>query len=265
MELKDRIILASDLRSLKKALHLVKELKPYIGCFEAGVRLGASVGLPRAIKAIKSQGVKVFVDAKVIEIPTYAADVIKSLTKLGANIITLSCFSGPEMLKAAAKAAVREANSRRISSPLLLGVGPLTSQDYCDLVEMGIAHKLNIRNPEELAEAQKDLLRRLTQRLALLSQESGLDGFITPGDQIRTVREYCDPEFQVFATGVRPKWASLGDHKRAVTPYQAFKDGADWIITGDSIMNPPPRIGSRVAAVEKISKEIERALKERGY
>ncbi len=265
MEIRERIILASDLSSLKKTLDLVEELSPYISCFEVGVKLGASVGLPRATRALKAKGVKVFADVKLLDIKTHVADATRSLTKIGADIITLSCFGGPEMLKAAAKAAVWEANSRRIPTPLLLGVGPLTSQDYGDLVEMGIASKLNIRNPEELAEAQNDFLRRLTQRLALLSQESGLDGFITPGDQIRSVREYCDPDFQIFATGVRPRWASLGDHKRPVTPYRAFKDTADGIITGDSVMNPPPEIGSRVTAVEKISEEIKRALKERGY
>jgi len=265
MEIRERIILASDLSSLKKALDLVEELKPFISCFEVGVRLGASVGLPRAIRALKAKRVEVFVDAKIIDIKTYVADAVRSLTKIGADIITLSCFGGSEMLKATAKAAVNEANLRGIPRPLLLGVGPLTSQDYGDLVEMGIANELNIRNPQERAETQNDFLRRLTQRLALLSQENGLDGFIVPGDQIRVVRECCGPDFQIFATGVRPAWASLEDHIRAVTPYLAFKHTADRIINGRSIINPPPEIGSRKAAVEKISEEIERALKERGY
>jgi orotidine-5'-phosphate decarboxylase len=224
MKIRDRIILASDVLSLKEALGLIKELNPYISCFEVGIKLATSVGLPKAIKAMKAKRVEVFADVKLLDIKTHVADATRSLTKIGADIITLSCFGGPEMLKTAAKAAVWEANSRRIPTPLLLGVGPLTSQDYGDLVEMGIATELNIRNPEELAEVQKDFLRRLTQRLALLSQESGLDGFITPGDQIRAIREYCGPDFQIFATGVRPRWAPLGDHKRAVTPYQAFKD-----------------------------------------
>lgn len=262
MKIRNRIILASDLSSLKKALDLVEELNPYISCFEVGIKIGASVGVPRAIRALKAKRVEVFADVKLLDIKTHVADAVRSLTKLGADIITLSCWGGPEMLKAAARAAVREANSRRIPHPLLLGVGPLTSQDYGDLVEIGIAPKLNIRDPEKLAEAQNDFLWRLTQRLALLSQESGLDGFITPGDQIRAIREYCGPDFQIFATGVRPSWAPLGPHKRVVSPYRAFKDEADRIITGDSIINSPPEIGSRVNAVEKISEEIEKALSE---
>jgi orotidine-5'-phosphate decarboxylase len=265
MKIRNRIILASDLSSLKKALDLVEELNPYISCFEVGVKLGASVGFPRAIRALKAKRVEVFADVKLLDIKTHVADAVRSLTKLGADIITLSCWGGPEMLKAAAKAAVWEANSRRISSPLLFGVGPLTSQDYGDLVEMGIAPELNIHDPEKLTEAQNDFLRRLTQRLALLSQENGLDGFITPGDQIRAVRECCGPDFQIFATGVRPSWAPLGPHKRAITALDAIRATADRIITGDSIMNSPPEIGSPVAAAEKISEEIERALKERGY
>jgi orotidine-5'-phosphate decarboxylase len=265
MEIRNRIILASDLSSLKKALDLVEELNPYISCFEVGVKLGASVGLPRAIRALKAKRVEVFADVKLLDIRTHVADAVRSLTKLGADIITLSCFGGPEMLKAAAKAAVNEANLRRIPCPLLFGVGPLTSQDYGDLVEIGIAPRLNIPDTEKLIEAQNDFLRRLTQRLALLSQENGLDGFITPGDQIETVRECCGPDFQILTPGVRPSWAPLGPHKRSITAFEAIKATADRIIIGDSVMNPPAKIGSPVAAVEKISEEIERALKERGY
>ena len=260
MKMRERIILASDLTSLERVLGLIDELVPYIKCFEAGIKLETSVGLPQAIRALKEKRVEVFADVKLFDIQSHVAEAVKSLAKCGADIITISCFGGAEMLRAAVEAA----NTIR-PRPLLIGVGPSTSQDYDDLVKIGVVPKLNIHDPDKLARAKSNLLRRLTQRLGLLAQESGLVGFVTPGDQIKAVRECCGSDFQIFTTGIRPNWAFPEDHKRPVTPYQAFKDSTDRIIIGRPIMDPPTKIGSRIAAVQKISREIEMALKERGY
>ena len=59
--------------------------------------------------------------------------------------------------------------------------------------------------------------------------------------------------------GIRPLWAQPQDQKRTMTPEEAVKAGADYLVIGRPITNPPKDIGSPVQAVEKIIEEIEQA------
>lgn len=257
MEAKDRIILASDLANLKKVLELVKALKQHVGFFEVGIKLASTVGTPKAVRKIKKAGGKVFYDTKFKDIPRYVEGAIKAVTRLGVDILTIDSFGGETMMKTAALAAKKEADRRNIEHPLILAVAVLTSQDYDDLIQLGLVPKLNITDPQELSETQRWKIRKLIQRHALLAKESELDGVIASPEDIKDIKEYCGPEFLVFTPGIRPSWAPLGDHKRATTPSRALKLGADKLIIGEPIINPPPGIGTPLDALAQIVEEIK--------
>jgi len=60
--------------------------------------------------------------------------------------------------------------------------------------------------------------------------------------------------------GVRPEWAATGDQKRIMTPAEAIKAGADYLVIGRPITKPPAEIGTPVDAAKKIAGEIASVL-----
>ena len=259
MEAKDRIIVALDVDSLDKALALVKMLHPYVGRFKIGLELLTSEGSIQVVRAIKEAGGKIFYDGKFKDIPNTVAGAARAVTRLGVEMFNVHCLGGPEMMTKAREAAEDEAKLKGTVRPLILGVTLLTSLDYNDLVEMGLAPKLNIADTEELKQTQTDFIKKLVQNLAYLAQESGLDGVIASPQEIQAIRDYCQPVFIVVTPGVRPLWAATGDQKRVMTPGEAIQAGADYLVIGRPITKPPSEIGTPVDAAKKIAEEIEMA------
>jgi orotidine-5'-phosphate decarboxylase len=260
MEAKDRIILASDLPNLREVLNLVKKLKSYVGYFEVGVKLATNEGLPRAVRAIKKAGGDVFCDQKIIDIPRDAAGAARAQVKYGADIITVECIGGRKMLEAVVRAVKEEAALRRTAPPLIFGVTPvLSTLGYEDFVDTGILPKLTIDNVKNIATAEEDLVNQLAKSAALLAQECGCDGVVASPPQITILRHSLSNDFLIAATGIRPRWKNVrkGDHRKPITAGEAIRRGANYVIHGETIINPPPEIGNSVEAVKKIIKEIE--------
>ena len=267
MKAKDRIIVALDVDSLEKAKVLVEQLAPYVSCFKPGLELLTSEGAPKVVKAIHEWGGEVFYDGKFNDIPNTVAGAARAVTKLGVKIFNVHCLGGSRMMKAARQAAEEavmdsEKDSILLSPhPIILGVTLLTSLDYDDLIELGIEEKIDFVDPQELSKAKSRRIEQLAvEHLAWLAQECGLDGVIASPQEIRAIREYCQPEFLIVTPGVRPQWASINDQKRVMTPAEAIKLGADYLVIGRPITKPPAEIGTPVDAVRKITEEIASVL-----
>lgn len=261
MEPKDKIIVALDVDSLPKALKLVEALHPFVGYFKVGLELLMSEGPDRVVYEIKERGGKVFCDGKFMDIPNTVAGASRSVTKLGVEMFNVHCLGGSAMMKAAVKAAKELSESMGTIPPLVLGVTILTSLDYQDLVEMRLMKELNIADTVELAETKNSMIRRLVENLALLAQESGLAGVIASPQEIDVISRYCEPELLIVTPGVRPIWAAVGDQKRVMTPGEAVKAGADYLVIGRPITKPPSEIGDPVEAAKRIAEEIEGVMR----
>lgn len=260
MQAKDRIIVALDVDSLAKALKLVEQLHPYVGCFKVGLELLTSEGPDRVVYEIKERGGKVFYDGKFMDIPNTVAGASRAVTKLGVEMFNVHCLGGSAMMQAAVKAAEETAEKTDAIMPLVLGVTILTSLDYNDLVEMRLMEELNIVDPAELSEIKNGRMKRLVQNLAFLAQESGLAGVIASPQEIDAIRKYCGQDLLIVTPGVRPSWAVVGDQKRVMGPGEAVKAGADLLVIGRPITQPPSNIGLPAEAAQKIAEEIDEAL-----
>lgn len=261
METRERIIVALDVDSIDKARGLVEKLYPYVGYFKVGLELLTSEGAPSVVRAIRDAGGRIFYDGKFKDIPNTVAGATRAVTKLGVDVFNVHCLGGMAMMKAARQAAEETAKAQGRPRPFIWGVTILTSLDYNDLVQLGFYDELNIADPVELAEIKRQRIERLVaHKLAWLAQESGLDGVIASPQEIEAIRKYCQPEFQVATPGVRPLWAATGDQKRVMTPEKTIRLGANRLVIGRPITDPPPEIGGPVEAAKKIIEEIETAL-----
>jgi orotidine-5'-phosphate decarboxylase len=87
--------------------------------------------------------------------------------------------------------------------------------------------------------------------MALLAQESGLSGAVCSPQEAAQLRQTCGEDFLLICPGVRPTWAAAGDQQRTLTPSDAFKMGATYLVIG----RPITAAADPVAAFARICEE----------
>jgi orotidine-5'-phosphate decarboxylase len=229
----EKIIVALDIETEAQAAALVKKLKGKVGVFKIGKELFTACG-PSVVKKIQKLGGKVFLDLKFHDIPNTVAKAVAQAAKLGVYMMTVHTSGGFDMMKAAAKAA--KENAPKGKAPVILGVTVLTSLDDAALKKIGF----------------KDNAEKQVIRLAKLAKEAGLGGIVSSPKEVKKLRRALGKEMVLVTPGIRPLWAAAGDQKRIMTPKDAVKAGADFMVIGRPITahkNP-------AAAAELIAKEI---------
>jgi len=93
-------------------------------------------------------------------------------------------------------------------------------------------------------------------RLARLAQEAGMDGVVASPQEVGLIRQACGRDFAIVTPGVRPADAALDDQKRVMTPGEALRAGADYLVIGRPISAAP----DPTAAAARIADEMRAAL-----
>lgn len=269
IEPRQRIILALDVKDVRKATELIQTLSPHVGYFKVGLEFITSMiatllTLPytraeeelaafrEMFDALKEQ---VFWDNKFMDISNTIGESSQALV----NLDTVAAFNvhtlgGRAMMEAAVTAA--KSAKRR---PKVWGVTILTSLGFEDLQRMTIFPELTGIDPALVDETRKNHMEKLVLALAVLAQQSGLDGVIASAKEAAIIREARGPDFQIVTPAIRPQWAAVGDQKRPVTPADAIRAGSDYLVIGRPITKPPDEIGSPVEAAKRIAEEIAQA------
>ena len=237
MDFKERIILALDVADFNDAIDIVKIFKDHIDIFKVGSELFTSTG-PKIVEEINNIGKKVFLDLKYHDIPNTVSRTARIAAELGVFMFNVHTLGGLEMMKQASQELVRFSLSKNIERPRLLGVTILTSIDQTALTnELGIGHRITTQ----------------VKHLAKLALNAGLDGVVASPQEIETIRAHCGKGFLIVTPGIRPSWTQQDDQKRTMTPKEAFRKGADYIVIGRSILSQP----APVKAMERILRELE--------
>ena len=234
---KERLVLALDVDDFKKAEKLVNKLSDYVGVFKIGSQLFTAEGT-KVVNMVNKGGGKVFLDLKFHDIPNTVARAVEVVTKLGVYIFTIHTSGGYKMMKAAAEATVKTSLALGISKPLVLGVTLLTSIN------------------QEILEKEIGIKKRLKEQvvnLAKLAQAAGLDGVVASPQEIKEIRAACGEDFVILTPGIRPAGKSSDDQKRVMTPQEAIKLGADFLVIGRPIRNA----ANPVEAAKEILREME--------
>ncbi len=231
--MKDRIIVALDTDSPEKALDVVSSLRGEVGLFKVGMELFPRGG-PDVVRRIREAGADVFLDLKFHDIPNTVAGAVKSAAALGVRFATVHASGGRAMLASAARAAEGTGTT-------LLAVTVLTSLDDADLAEIGYA-----------SPAADTVLR-----LAAMAAGEGIGGIVCSAKEVAAVRGRVGNRAILVTPGVRLPEDAAGDQKRVVTPEEAIRRGADYLVVGRPITKAPdPRAAARrfAAAMERAAR-----------
>jgi orotidine-5'-phosphate decarboxylase len=229
---KGKIIIAVDVPDADSALRLVEPLAPEGCLFKIGLQLFTAEG-PSIIQKIQSTGARIFLDLKFHDIPNTAREAVRSATALGVEMTTIHLCGGPRM--------VAESVSAAVGTPtLVLGVSVLTSMDNASLRAVGV--------PLEAGEQ--------VVHLAGMGLECGLRGLVASPLEIRPLREKFGSRLVLVTPGVRPTGSAMGDQMRVMTPGEAIRAGADFLVIG----RPITGAASPLEALREIAEEMDAAL-----
>lgn len=214
------LIVALDFEKLQAALDFVETAGDSVTWYKIGSQLFCSAG-PAAVAALKAKGKKVFLDLKFHDIPNTVASAVAEAVKLGADMVNVHASGGKEMMRAAVKAAAETAPAGK--RPLIIAVTVLTSMDETALTEV-------LNRKDSYAPSVH------VPHLAKLAKESGMDGVVASAHEIDLIRKACGEDFVLVIPGIRPADSSTDDQKRVMTPGEAARKGANFIVVGRPVL-----------------------------
>ena len=204
---KNKVFVACDTTDIKKIKRILKETKNknIIFGYKFGLEFLNSRNGRKFINSLKNR--ITFGDYKFSDIPNTCSSAIRAISDLNFNYLTIHISAGLNALKAAKKVS---------GKAKLIGVTILTSLDYKALKEIGFNKSV----------------KRLVAHQAKLANKAKLDAIVCSAQEVQIVKKVFKNE--IITPGIRLNTSS-DDQKRILTPKQAYKNGADWLVIGRDI------------------------------
>jgi orotidine-5'-phosphate decarboxylase len=227
-----KVILSADDYDRQGLLDLAKKIGKKVFCIKIH-NLYDRFG-PQIVSDLRTAGAhRVWVDAKLHDIPNTVKLRAQALADSGCDIITVHASGGGEMMSAA---------KQGFGKGKIFAVMALTSLD-----NRMIGAIYNAQDAKELV-----------MRLAPMVKHSGADGMVCSPMEIlalRAVSEYDDLALAV--PGIRSAGVGTDDQKRFDTPFNALKSGADFLVIGRQIT----KAADPVQALDALEIEISQVIK----
>ena len=204
---KTKIFIACDTTDIKKIKRILKETqnKKITFGYKFGLEFLNSKNGRKFINSLKNK--ITFGDYKFSDIPNTCSSAIRAISDLKFNYLTIHISSGLSALKAAKKVS---------GKAKLIGVTILTSLDNKALKEIGFNKSV----------------KKLVLHQAKLANKAKLDAIVCSAQEVKIVKKIFKKE--IITPGIRLNTNS-DDQKRVLTPKQAFKNGATWLVIGRDI------------------------------
>jgi orotidine-5'-phosphate decarboxylase len=231
LNMADRLIVALDVPTISHAKDVVSQLSGTVSFFKVGYWLQFEERLDDLISLIIGSGKRLFLDAKMFDVPETVAQAVRSAVRRKATFVTVH---GDENIMRAAVMA------RGDSDLKVFAITVLTSLDDDALAKMGYRLKA----------------KELVMLRARLAVECKCDGIIASADDDPDrIRSLAGSKHMLIATpGIRPAGSLPDDQKRIATPREAIANGADYLVIGRPIVaQSDPR-----AAAKRIIEDMER-------
>ncbi len=238
---RQRLILALDGNDKGHLEGLVHSLKGLVCFYKVGC-WGYTAWGPEFVSFIRRQGGEVFLDLKYHDIPHSVAGAVVEAARLGVYFLSLHAVGGVKMMSESVQRVSSFCRREGLRKPKLLAITILTSLD-----QLALREELGVNLP----------LPKQVLKLAKMAQEAGMDGVVASPHEVAALRRHCSKNFLLVTPGVRPARLAVDDQQRVLTPQQALRQGADYLVIGRPITQAPhPR-----QAVEEILQQMDSALK----
>ncbi|MBA3657281.1 MAG: orotidine-5'-phosphate decarboxylase [Gemmatimonadaceae bacterium] len=227
-------IVALDSRTAGEAAGLVGRLGDSCSFYKVGSELFTAAG-PAFVESLIAAGKRVFLDLKFHDIPNTVAGGVRSASDLGASMVTVHASGGIAMLRAAVESAAEAGSTCEI-----FAVTVLTSLDDTSL---GAA----------TGRPDVDVMREV-ERLAQVAHAAQVNGVVCSGREAHMIRMKHGTDLRLLIPGIRLAGDAASDQARTVTPDEAARAGANYIVVGRSVTraaDPLAAMGTVTAALGK--------------
>lgn len=214
---------------------LAAAVRPHVGAVKLGLEYFVAHGAD-GVRLFEQMGIPIFLDLKFHDIPNTVARAIEATAGIDTFMMTVHTSGGRAMLRAAIDASMRVAEKTGKARPYIVGVTALTSMDQDDLSMIGV----------------RDALPDHVSRLADLAESAGLDGVVCSSYEIEMLREQLGDEFLLVVPGIRPQGEASDDQKRVMTPSEAIRRGANYLVVG----RPITRASNPAAAAQALAAQV---------
>jgi len=227
----NKVIVALDNKNLKQIIAIVKKTKSEAFGFKIGKEFFYRYGI-EGYKKIFKLSPKIFLDLKLHDIPNTVEKALNAIIKLKPFLTTIHITGGDEMQKASSKL---KKNKTKI-----LGVTVLTSLDASQTKKY-----YNNKN-----------INQLVKKFSRNAKSNNLDGIVCSPLELKTVRKVVGKKMLIVVPGIRLEKKQIDkkdDQKRILTPQEAIKLGADYLVIGRPIVESKKPL--------KVLKEINKSIK----
>jgi len=212
----ERIIVALDVESAAQAERVVAQLGAPARFYKIGLQLFTAEG-PSVVRKLVAAGKQVFLDLKLLEIPSSVAGAVTAAGTLGVSMVTVHASGGAAVLRAAVDAASAFPQLK------VLALTVITSMRDADLAEVGVG-----------AGVQEQVTR-----LARLAVDAGCHGVVASPQEAGFLGELLPRQMLIVTPGTQLPGDAGTDQARTATPADAIRAGATHLVIGRSILRSP--------------------------
>ena len=207
---KKKIIVALDSNDLIESKKLVQKIKDHTFAFKIGYEFFLNFGL-EGYKSIQNENVNIFLDLKLHDIPNTIKNALKAINKLEPFFTTIHLSGGDEMQ---IEANIYKKNVKILGVSILTSIDKIQSNKYYNTSD----------------------IKKLVVNFVNNAINNKLDGVICSPLEIEYVKKIAPKNFIVVTPGIRPEsYDKIDDQKRFMTPKEAIKKGANYLVIGRPI------------------------------
>ena len=235
MKARKKVITALDYKNMDDVKNLVELLGDEIEYYKAGLEIFLNTG-GEIVDYLHSLNKKIFLDLKFHDINNTTKMACEFAARKGVFIFNIHASCGTETMYEISK-MLKDMDSKS----LCIAVTVLTSMTEEKMQETFMTDVS---------------LDNMVMNMAELTGKSGLHGVVCSAWEAAKVKERCGENFVTVCPGVRPAWSASDDQKRIMTPAEAVKNGADYLVIG----RPITKADDPKKAAMRILEEIEAVL-----
>ena len=230
-------IVALDVPDATRARVIVTQLGDSCDFYKVGLQLFAAEG-PAIVGWLRDAGKQVFVDLKLHDIPNTVRHAAQAVARHGASLLTVHASGGTAMIRAAVEGA-QEA-----------------SGGACGILAVTILTSLEAADVETAWAREQVVIREEVVRLAGFSQAAAAAGVVCSGHEAAAVREAYGQALGVLVPGIRLPGGDAHDQQRIMTPAEAARAGARWVVIGRAVTgaaDPPQAMAAVHSALAEVT------------